>query len=1290
MLPAPIDNTLLPAGRRRAARSFRRRMAWLSVLATIVAGLVTTTGIAPASADQASGDDAVTWNTGWAWTYQTTFQYVGDTANVTINENVTYTVAGVENFQGHSAYKLTITGTITGGSGSASTPQGNANLSNFSGSVSGTKYVRRSDLALLQEKQHQNLAAKASISIISVNITAAIDLEMTPRGGWEAIDFPIEAGQTWQNDVDVDYTGGFTYDAGSLGGSGGSPFDGTFSLDAPANVTNATASVPVGTIATRRVHSQNADASMVSTHWWSPNHRNDAQEYLKLPLDGAVLTIDRKLSNATVPAPSTSLTETLTPSLTCAGADVTVAGKLGTGAAGVPVGVTLDKSPLSPGQGISVSTTTTAGGNYTATLTAPAESDGLQKGGVRGTWGVLVTAGGVTSVSTLVVTPKNCSALTYDGATSAPQGSTATVRATLTDRTGASAAGRTVTFSLAGGATANATTDASGVAETQISVAGPPRTATLTASYAGDAGHEPASTQTSFAVGTIPTTTSVVAQPGVVTIGDPVRFTATVTPSHGGNPGGTVLFNVDGADFGSAIPLSGGQATSAQLSTLGLGYHTVIATYSGTSDHTGSTSSSVTFRVREPLLATSTSSSVSPGSAVHGQPVTLSASVTTGAGTPTGDVVFTVGGTEVGRAGVDTSGNASTVVTDLPVGSNQVVASYTGDDVYAGSTATQRTVNVAKAAVSVALAGPPGSTVSGQAAGYTATVTVEAPGGGTPAGQVQLLVDGSNVGGPVTLDNGVAVFAPVTSLGAGTHTVEARYAGNADYLAGADQLEQDVDAADTTTVVQANPSPSVQDQNVTLTASVAAVSPGTGAPSGTVTFYAGTDALGAVPLVASASGSLATLDVDDLPAGTHQVTARYAGDDDYRASESEAVAHTVIPGTAVVATTTTLTSSANPSTYGTGVRFRASVTAEGDTPAGTVQFSLDGQDLGGPVALEDGVAVSPQVDSAEPGDHTVIASFDAAPGFSGSGDILTQSVGTGTADVSITSSAASSGVGEGVQFTAEVTSQAGLAPTGVVQFSVDGHPVGSAVTLVDGAATSATLADLAPGTHTVAVLYSGDLRYGAGTADLTQVVGVIATTTGLVLDKTFAVHGDPVTLTATVTPAEGRLGSPTGAVRFTENGQVVATATLAPGAGTTAVATATVSGLTAGDHAIKAEYAGTNRFGASMSGARSIAVAKQATAIQATPAVVSLTPLLLPLGQLRATVTSGGNPLAGVPLEFRIGAKLVCTTVTNESGFAVCNAAAQVLQLTLLGGYNVTFAGDANHLSSTAHGAILK
>lgn len=1288
MLPAPNNSTLQPS-RRRAAHSFRRRLAWLSVLASVVATLVGA-GTTPARAAQASGDDVAAWSTGWAWTYQTSFRYTGDTADVTINENVTYTVAGVETFQGQSAYKLNISGTITGGGGSAQVDGvGTANLSNFSGSVSGTRFVRRSDLALLQEKQHQNLNAKASVSIFSTNITAAVDLEMTPRGGWRAIDFPVEAGQSWHNDVDVDYTGGFTYDAGSYG-SGADTFDGVFSLDAPVAVTNATAAVPAGSIATRRVHSQSSDGSLVSTHWWAPTHRNDAQEYLKLPLDGATLTLDRKLSSATTPAPSTTLTTTITPSLSCAGGEVTVAGRLSTGASGVPVSLFLDKSPVTPGATVTASATTTSGGNFSTTIAAPAEADGLQKAGVRGSWGVVVTAGGATAAATLVVTPRACSTLAYSGDLTAPQGGTATVRATLADRTGGAVSGRTVTFALSGGATADATTDAAGVAETTIAVAGPPRSATLTASYAGNATLEPATTSATFTVGAIATTTTVTADPAVVTIGEPVRFHATVAPTHGGDPSGTVRFRVDGSDFGAAVALVDGEATSAALSALDLGDHTVVAVYNGTSDHASSTSAAVTFRVREPLKPTTTTSSVDPATAVTGQPVTLGATVATAAGTPTGEVVFTVDGDEVARAAVGPDGGASATVSDLRVGSNPVVATYAGDDVFGPSSAAPRTVSVSKAAVDVGLTATDATTVTGEAVGLTATVAVQAPGGGTPDGTVQLLVDGSAVGAPVALVNGSATFPPLTSLKAGEHTLAAAYSGSAGYLAGSDQVEQQVTKADTTVSLLASPSPSLQDQEVQLTATVAAVSPGSGDATGTITFYAGSESIGSAPL----SGGSAVLEVSDLAPGSYQLSARYAGDDDYRAGSSAPVSHTVIEGSAVVATSTVLTSSANPSTYGELITFRAEVSAADESaPGGAVQFSVDGQDVGGPVPLgPDGVAESATLASPDPGDHTVIAAFVPQPGFAGSGDILVQTVAAAGVDVALSSTDADAQVGDEVRFSVEVTSQqAGTGvPTGFVQFSVDGRPLGDAVELEDGAASSPAVDDLSPGTHAVSALYSGDLHFRPQLEELTQTVARVATTTQLTITPSTVTYGDELVLDASVTPANGDLGVPTGAVRFLADGVEIGTVPLGPAAGGTATARLTTAALPAGTHHLTAVYDDTPFFDGSSSSVVDLTVAKRATSVDAAAAVVKLTPLGLPLGVLQASVSTPAGPLTGVPVEFRIGGKLVCTSVTNGGGTATCNAAAQLVALVLHGGYTATFLGDANHLSSTARGAILK
>lgn len=1274
----PLLSTPSSTPHTHAARTLRTSL--LSVLALLAATLAFVATASPARAVQAAGDDVPVWSTGWSWTYQTTFRYVGSGADVTLNENVTYTVAGTQSFNGQDAYRLNITGAITGGSGSAQVDGvGNVSLSNFSGTVTGTKYVRRSDLAMLQETQAQHLNGTAKLGFISTGITADIDLQMTPQGGWRALVFPLDAGQSWQNNVAVDYNGGFSYAAGSLA-NGADTFDGTFSMNAPSTVTNATIPAAGGSVSTRRVHSQDGDT--VNTHWYSPSHRNDARELLQLPLDGATLTLDRTLSSASTPAPGTTLTGTITPSLTCAGDEVTIAGRLSTGQSGVPVTVKAD------GIG-TVNTTTGTGGNYTATLVAPAAGDGKSKTGARGSWGVLVSAGGATAAATLVVTPQNCTTLEYDGATGAPQGGTATVSAKLTDLTGGSASGRTITFTLSGGATVSATTNAAGVAQTQIPVAGPPRDATITASFAAAGNLVAASDSSPFAVGTIPTTTTVAATPPVVTIGDPVRFTAEVAAVHGATPGGTVQFQVDGADFGSAVALTGGSATSPNLSTLGLGFHDVVAVYNGTGDHSPSTSAAFTFRVRPPLLATTTTSTVDPSTAVAGQSVTLSAKVATASGTPTGEVVFTSGSTELGSAVVDADGDAGLTVTDLPVGSHQVVATYEGDDVYGASSAAPRSLTVTKADVTVALESSDPTTVTGEAVSFTAAVAVEAPGGGTPGGSVQLEIDGAPVGAPVELTDGSAVFGPITSLGAGTHVVSAAYTGSARYEGGSDQVDQTVEKASTSTTVIATPSPSVEEQPVELIASVVADAPGSGAPTGTVTFLADGEPIGSAPL----AGGQARLEVSDLAPGDYQVAAEYAGDADYLASESEAVSHTVLAGTAVIATTLTLSSSENPSTYGGLITFTADVDAADDSaPAGAVQFSVDGQNLGEPVPVgPGGTAESPALASPDPGDHTVIAAFVPEVGFSGSGDLLTQTVEAAPVTLELVSSDADTQVGDEVSFAAIVESTvAGTGtPTGWVQFTVDGVPLGDAIALDDGTAGSEVVDDLAPGEHTVTATYSGDIHFAPLVESLTQTVHRVGTTTVLDVADSSVTYGDTVAVTATVTPEHGDLGAPGGTVDFLDGTEVVATAPVSAD-GTDGVATATITGLGAGSHSLRAVYSGDDEFDPSSSGGTTVTVGKAATTLAPEAALVSISPLGLPLGQLKVTLTSGGDPLADAPIEFKVGTKVVCQATTDARGVAACNAASQILGLVLNGGYTASYAGDADHLATSVKGGILK
>ncbi len=82
--------------------------------------------------------------------------------------------------------------------------------------------------------------------------------------------------------------------------------------------------------------------------------------------------------------------------------------------------------------------------------------------------------------------------------------------------------------------------------------------------------------------------------------------------------------------------------------------------------------------------------------------------------------------------------------------------------------------------------------------------------------------------------------------------------------------------------------------------------------------------------------------------------------------------------------TTTVTSSADPSVYGQAVTFTATVAAASSTegtPAGSVQFAVDGTNFGTPIALVNGSATSSAIDSLGAGSHTVTAVYSGDPDF---------------------------------------------------------------------------------------------------------------------------------------------------------------------------------------------------------------------------------------------------------------------------------------------------------------------
>jgi YVTN family beta-propeller protein len=108
-----------------------------------------------------------------------------------------------------------------------------------------------------------------------------------------------------------------------------------------------------------------------------------------------------------------------------------------------------------------------------------------------------------------------------------------------------------------------------------------------------------------------------------------------------------------------------------------------------------------------------------------------------------------------------------------------------------------------------------------------------------------------------------------------------------------------------TTLSSSTSSPSYG-QPVTFTATVAPTSPGSGTPTGTVTFRDGSTVLGTGTLHAGSGGDQASLTTTALPGGSYTITASYSGDSDFTASTSSPLHLTVQPAPTTLRVDTSL------------------------------------------------------------------------------------------------------------------------------------------------------------------------------------------------------------------------------------------------------------------------------------------------------------------------------------------------------------------------------------------------
>ena len=921
---------------------------------------------------------------------------------------------------------------------------------------------------------------------------------------------------------------------------------------------------------------------------------------------------------------------------------------------------------------VDVNTRSYANGNYTVKdiLTV------RKNGGFAG-----LGCSNETRTTTVSVSIDNFVSVSYSGATSAPRNTSIPVSSTVVDGvSGNPVAGLSVQFSLTGGGSVSATTNASGVASASLPVQGSPRTATLTIGTSGNTFWRGASITRSFDVLKNSTATTLAATSPVVH-GQPVSFSATVAATNGtGTPTGTVQFTVDGSAFGSPVALVSGSAATPSTTGLSTGSHTIGASYSGDSGFFASSAPTRNQDVNK--AATTTALEAAPSPTVSGQAVTFTATVDVvapGAGTPSGGVQFNVDGQPYGTAVPLTGATATLTISNLATGNHDVDATYNGDADFASSSSATVTHGVNKADANLALSTSDASAVSGQPLTFTADVTAVGPGAGTPTGTVQFFVDGSPLGDPVSLSGGSAT-SPTAHLTVGSHTITANYGGDANFGGASDDLTQDVAQSATTTSVSTSPNPSVFGQPVALSATVAPVAPGTGTPTGTVQFVI--DGVPSGPPVALVDGETAPYSVSTMSRASHTVTAVYNGDVEFSGSESDELTHVVNKA----ATKVTVASDSPTSVYGQPVTLTAtvSVVAPGaGNPSGTITFKDGATVLDTvPVDSSTGEQASITLSSLSVGQHAIVASYSGDDSFLTSTGSTTQTVLRAQTSTLVTSSANPAQTGQGVKFTAAITPVAPGAgsPTGTVIFTVNGANLGSPVAVVDGSATSSTFASLSPGTYTIKATYSGDGNFVGSSGLLDQGTGQNvtkgSTSAALTSGPNPASYGEPVTFTATVSAVAPATGRPSGVVRFWEGSVLLGASSLAPGGGAnSAQATFVSSTLAAGAHAVRADYVGNFNFdGSTATTEQTISRVATVTGVESSDNPSTFGDSVTLTAVVAATPASAGTPTGTVT--FTEGSTVLGTaTVATVGGRQEASLAVSGLDA---GGHDIVAAYSGN------------
>ncbi|MGA9529050.1 MAG: Ig-like domain repeat protein, partial [Terriglobales bacterium] len=781
-----------------------------------------------------------------------------------------------------------------------------------------------------------------------------------------------------------------------------------------------------------------------------------------------------------------------------------------------------------------------------------------------------------------------------------------------------------------------------------------------------------------------------------------------------GTPTGSVTLTLDGNTYatlpldpnGHAYAISGIQTTSnsclwdympSQQNTLPAGSHSLTASYSGDSSFSGATSSPAAFTVTQ---LTPTITLTAPADITSGASVQLGATLgglpaagqSTGTAGPTGTITFTdtTTSTVLGTATVNTvthyapltrittfisSGGSATTTGITQAGANSITATYSGDSNWASVTSTAATTTVGTLTASTTtLTASPNPATFASAPTFTATMSP------TAATGTVSFYDGTYYMGSSTISTSAhtATYKPATSYAftGGSHSISAVYSGSATYASSTGTMTEAMTQGTVTqqlTAETVSTSPLPTGTNITFTDAIVPSSTSSSyAPVGYVNFYDGGTLIGtsSTPVVGVSSSSTyggygiysASFSTSSLAAGTHTITAKYAGDTNYAASASASNSQTITVGSSQTITFTTNA----PSSAGDGSNFTVAATASSGL---TVAFTSYGS------CTNSGATYTM---TKSTGTCYVIANQKGNSSNGPAPEVTQTTAATiGSQTITFTTPPPAS-ASDGSHFTVAATASSGLA----VSFTSSGActNAGATYTITASSGTCSVIANQAGNTNFTAAPTVTD------TVNATQA----STSTAVLSSLNPSGYGQAVSFTATVTGV-----SPSGTVAFSIDGNPFDTETLVSGS----AASVSISNLAVGTHTVTATYSGdTNNTGSTgtLAGGQVVTSANAGVSIAS-----SLNPSVYGQSVTFTATISGANGLVkgrkpgknGIRPQDVTGSvtwsdsngPLTCTetgssttTVTSGNpGTATCTTSALAVAAsdTITGAYS----GDSNH-----------